>query len=116
MALFSKSAHAGVKTASGKMMTKGEYTAARGMLDQYSGKQDMFDIARAIEMLDDAYKSSKTVNISELGKINQAAFNKIQGLADQARGGDEVAADVLRQWLAAGKKLQTVDTISIGGT
>ena len=108
MALFSKSAHAGVKTASGKMMTKGEYTAARGMLDQYSGKQDAFDIARAIEILDDAYKSSKTVDISELGEINKGAYKVIQQLSKEASSGDEMAADVLRQWLAAGKKLQSV--------
>jgi len=73
----------------------------------------MIDSAKAIEILDDAYKSKDVVDISELGRLNQVGFEKIVELNDQAKGGDQAAWGVLKQWLEIGKTLQ-VKNWSVG--
>jgi SPX domain protein involved in polyphosphate accumulation len=74
---------------------------------------EMIDSGRAIEILDNAYKSKEVVNISELGKLNQVGFQKIVQLSDQAKSGDQAAWSILKQWLEIGKTLQ-VQNVSVG--
>ena len=120
MSIFSGSAQAAVKapggTGQGGNISEGQYTALRGMLNKYGeagGVGDMIDSGKAIEMLDNAYKSKDAVDISELGRLNQAGFQKIVELNDQAKGGDQAAWGVLKQWLEVGKTLQ-VKNWSVG--
>ena len=120
MSIFSGSAQAAVKapggTGQGGNISEGQYTALRGMLSKYGnagGVGDMIDSGKAIEMLDNAYKSKDVVDISELGRLNQVGFQKIVELNDQAKGGDQAAWGVLKQWLEIGKTLQ-VQNWSVG--
>ena len=79
------------------------------MLSKYGdagGMSEMLDSAKAIEILDNAYKSKEAVDISELGKLNQVGFQKIVQLSYQAKSGDQAAWSVLKQWLQIGKTLQ----------
>ena len=120
MSIFSSSAQAAVKapggTGQGGNISEGQYTALRGMLSKYGdagGMSEMIDSGRAIEILDNAYKSKEVVNISELGKLNQVGFQKIVQLSDQAKSGDQAAWSILKQWLEIGKTLQ-VQNVSVG--
>jgi hypothetical protein len=113
MSMFSGEAQAAVQapggSAQGGNISEGQYTALRGMLSKYGDAGtvgDMIDSGKAIEILDNAYKSKDAVNISELGRLNQAGFEKIVELNNQAKGGDQAAWGVLKQWLEIGKTLQ----------
>ena len=108
MSLFGSEAHAGVQTPGGEM-TKGQYTAARGLLDQWGNAGDMskiMDTGDAIKILDKAFESKDMLNLSELGSYNQVAFSKIQQLTQQAQGGDAEAAELLQKFLKIGNSLQ----------
>ena len=120
MSIFSGEAQAAVQapggTGDGGTMSEGQYTALRGMLSKYGdagGVGDMIDSGKAIEILDNAYKSKDAVDISELGRLNQVGFEKIVELNNQAKGGDQAAWGVLKQWLEIGKALQ-VKNWSVG--
>ncbi len=120
MSIFSGEAQAAVQAPGGAgdggTMSEGQYTALRGMLSKYGdagGMSDMIDTGKAIEALDNAYKSKDVVDISELGKFNQVGFQKIVELSDQAKGGDQAAWDILKQWLEVGRTLR-VENFSVG--
>ena len=107
MSLFGSEAHAGVQTPGGEM-SKGQYTAARGLLDQWGNAGDVnkiIDTGNAIKILDKAFESKDMLNLSELGSYNQVAFSKIQQLTQQAQGGDPEAAELLQKFLKIGSKL-----------
>ena len=113
MSIFSGEAQAAVQAPDGSgqggNISEGQYTALRGMLSKYGDAGtvgDMIDSGKAIEILDNAYKSKDMVNISELGRLNQVGFEKIVELNNQAKGGDQAAWGVLKQWLEIGKTLQ----------
>jgi hypothetical protein len=120
MSMFSGEAQAAVQApgggGQGGNISEGQYTALRGMLSKYGDAGtvgDMIDSGKAIEILDNAYKSKDVVNLSELGRLNQIGFEKIVELNNQAKGGDQAAWGVLKQWLEVGKGLQ-IQNWSVG--
>ncbi len=113
MSIFSDSAQAAIRAPGGKLdggiVSEEQYTTLRGLLSKYGDAGDFdqqLNSGQAIEILDRAFKSKDVVDISELGSLNQAGFSKIVELSDQAKGGDQAAWDLLKQWLKVGKSLQ----------
>jgi len=110
MSIFSGEAHAAVGTkgagGSGELSEK-SYQALRGALSEYGGQdvQKILDSGEAIKILDKAYQAKETIDITALGKFNQGAYKVVQGLVNDARGGDEVAFELLKKWTKIGANL-----------
>jgi hypothetical protein len=107
MSLFSGEAQASVKLPSGKSMSEEQYNTLRGALGEYgAGDIDkIIDSGEAIKMLDKAYKAKEAIPVSKLGNMNQAGLKMINGLVDEARGGDKGAVKLLMKWQKIGKTL-----------
>ena len=112
MSLFGGEAQAAVKAAGGKgaggTLSEPQYEALRGALDQYGstgGMDQMIDTGEAIKALDAAYKGGKTVDMNTLGKFNQGAWKVVQGVINDAKGGDSGAWELLQKWGDVGSKL-----------
>ena len=107
MSLFSGEAQAAVKMKSGKSMTEEQYNTLRGALGQYGGGdvEKVMNAGEAIKVLDKAYQAKEAIPVSKLGSMNQAGLKMINGLVDEARGGDESAFKLLMKWQKFGQKL-----------
>ena len=115
MSLFSGDAHASVmvpgKGGKGSTeMSQKSYEALRGALNDYGDKSGdvgkMLDVGDAIKALDKAYKSKEQIDISSLGKINQAGYGMVRDTIADARGGDNVAWQLLKRWTQVGESLR----------
>ena len=107
MSLFSGEAQAAVKLPSGKTMSEEHYNTLRGALGEYGGGDvdKIMNSGEAIKILDKAYKAKEAIPIEQLGKMNQAGVNTIAGLVRDAKGGDEVAYELLMKWQKVGQNL-----------
>ena len=107
MTLFSGDAQAAVKMPSGKPMSEDHYNTLRGALGEYGGGDvnKVMDAGNAIKALDKAYQAKESVPLKELNGLVRAGANTINGLVDEARGGDETAFKLLMKWKKIGSNL-----------
>ena len=107
MTLFSSSAQASVMKPGGGQLNQEQYEAIKGIMAKWSqGDIDKsLQMKSAINMLDTAMASKKSIPVEALGKLNAKAISILQGEMKSAAGGNKGSLEFLRQMQKIGSNL-----------